>query len=251
MHIIFNPPIGDSIQLETSLSSQTVLLHFTAELSAHDQNKLIQDRARIQLWSDLPHNAQSLSEGGWGALDLAHQAQAEEEIDSSHKISLSSTCPIHVIEEKVTLFLQVVAPVHTSRPFSFTYRIIYPSGDIQWLGAFGQNGLLSFKHSDYDLCNFGLHSWNFDKSRMAHVYEIKQTLIVARVRDVCNYRVRAIGLTRCLYLLNICARIHLTSILALFPTQKKLPYYFSFPDHSRLPLVYCQRISSVRLQVRP
>ncbi|KAJ3893708.1 hypothetical protein GG344DRAFT_14246, partial [Lentinula edodes] len=26
--------------------------------------------------------------------------------------------------------------------YSFTYRIVYPSGEIQWLGQFGQNGMV-------------------------------------------------------------------------------------------------------------
>lgn len=223
MDITFNPPIGDSIQLETSFSLQTALLHFTAELPAHDHNKLIQDRARIQLWSDLPHNGQSLSDGGWGALDFMHQTQATEELSSSHKVSLGSTCLIDASEEKATLFLDVVAllPMSRNLHFSFTYRIVYPSGDVQWLGPFGQNGSLSFERSDHDLHNFGLHSWTYDKLRMAHVYEVKQpvgTLVVARVRDVCNYCVRAMGPTRCLYLLDICAQINLISILVSFAT---------------------------------
>ena len=226
MDITFNPPIGDLIQLETSFSLQTALLHFTAELTAHDHNKLIQDRARIQLWSDLPHNGQSLSDGGWGALDLTYQTQATDELSSSHQISLGSTCPIHTSEEKVTLFLEVVAPLPMSRNphFSFTYRIVYPSGDIQWLGPFGQNGSLSFERSDHDLHNFGIHSWTFDKLRMAHVYEVKQpvdALVVARVRDVCNYCVRAMGPTRCLYLLNICALTHLIFISSFISDLKK------------------------------
>jgi hypothetical protein len=221
MDITFNPPIGDSIQLEISFSLQTTLLHFTADLTLRDHNKLIQDHGHIQLWSDLPHNGQS--DGGWSALDLTYQTQATEELSSSHKISLGSTCSNHASEEKVTLFLEVVVPLPMSRysHFSFTYRIRYPSGDIQWLGPFGQNGSLSFERSDHYLHNFGLHSWTFDNLRMAHVYEVKQpvsTLVVARVREVCNYCVRAIGPTRCLYLLNICARIHLISILVSFPT---------------------------------
>ena len=210
MDIAFNPPIGDSIQLEISFALQTALLHFTAELSALDHNKLIQDRARIQLWSDLAQ-----SDGVWGALDFTYQTQVTEEL-SSYKISLGSTCPI-LANEKVTLSLEVVAPLPISRNphFSFTYRIFYPSGNIQWLGPFGQNGSLSFERSDHDLHNnFGLHSWTFDKLRTAHIYEIKQpvgTLVVAKVRDVCNYCVRAMGPTRYLYFLNICARIHLIS----------------------------------------
>jgi hypothetical protein len=220
MDITFNPPIGESIQLEISLSLQTALLHFTTELTAHDYDKLIQDRARIQLWSDLPHNGQS--DDGWGALDFTYQTQ-DDELSSSHKISLGST--ILASEEKVTLFLEVVAPLPLSRNphFSFTYRILYPSGNIQWLGTFGQNGSLSFERSDHDLHNFGLDSWTFDKLRMAHIYKVEQPVgtlpvVVARVRDVCNYCVRAMGPTRCLYLLNICARIHLIFILVSFPT---------------------------------
>lgn len=220
MDITFNPPIGDSIQLESSFSLQTALLYFTAELTAHDHDILTQDHARIQLWSDLPHNGQS--DGGWGALDFTYQTQATEELSSSHKISLGSTCPILASEEKVTLFLEVVTPLPMSRNphFYFTYRILYPSGEIQWLGPFGQNGSLSFERSDHDLHNFDLHSWTFDKLRMAHVYEVKQsvdTLVVARVMDMCNYSVRAMGPTRCLYLLNICARIYLISILVSYP----------------------------------
>ena len=201
MDIAFNPPIGESIQLETSLSSETALLHFTAELTAHDHNKLIQDHARIQLWSDLPHNGQS--DDGWGALDFTYQTQLEDESSSSHKISLGSTCTILAGEKKVTLLLEVVAPLFMSRNphFSFTYRILYPSGDIQWLGTFGRNGSLSFERSDHDLHNFGLDSWTFDKSRMARIYEIDQPVgtlpvVVARVRDVYNYCVRAVGPTR-------------------------------------------------------
>ncbi|KAF8799035.1 hypothetical protein BYT27DRAFT_7343375 [Phlegmacium glaucopus] len=190
MDITFKPPIGSSIQLATSLSAQTALLHFTAELTPHDHDQLIEDRARIQLWSDLPHNSgQPSSDGGWGALDLTyHQAQSTEEI----------AYPVHDSEKKVTLFLEVVValPMDCIPRFSFTYRIIYPSGNIKWLGAFGQNGSLSFERSDHDLPNFVLDSWTFNKSRMARVYEVKQSagaLDVARIKNLENYCVRALG----------------------------------------------------------
>lgn len=210
MDIVFNPSIGDSVQLETSFSSQTAPLRFTAELTAHDHNELVQSCARIQLWSDIPHIGQSLSDGEWGALDLTHQAQEET---SSYKVSLGST---HVSEEKVTWLLEVVAvlPMHRIPRFSFTYRIVYPSGDIKWLGAFGQNGSLSFERSDNDLRNFGLDSWTWDDSKMGYVYEVKQSVGasgVAKVKDMFNYCVRAIGPTRCLDILNICAQTSHTS----------------------------------------
>lgn len=222
MDIAFNPPIGECIQLAASPLSQTAPLHFTAELSAHDHDKLVQDRARIQLWSDLPHNGQSSYDGGWGALDFTDQAQDMEEM-SSCKVSLGSTYPIHASEEKVTLFLEarVALPMGLIPRFSFTYRIVYPSGDIQWLGAFGQNGSLSFERSDHDLRDFGLDAWTFDKSKMARIYEVKQSvgaLDVASVKNVYDYCVRALGPTRYLYLLNIYAQYISYIILASFPT---------------------------------
>ena len=178
MDITFNPSIGEPVQLATSLSAQTASLHFTAELTAHDHNKLIQDRARVQLWSDLSHNGQSLSDGGWGALDLTYQAQAQAMGEMSfHKVSLGSTYPIHASEKKVTLSLEVVVVLPTSHipRFSFTYRIVYPSGDIQWLGAFGQNGslLLNAQIMTYttlvSIC--GLSGWHMSMKssrRLAH-----------------------------------------------------------------------------------
>ena len=235
MDIVFNPAIGDSIPLETSLTSKTAILHFTAELTAHDHNQLlIQDHARIQLWSDIPHtDGQSLSEGGWSALDFTYKTQATKERSSSHKILLGS--PIHPTEDKITLFLQVIValPVNHIPPFSFTYRIVYSSGDIQWLGAFGQNGLLLFKRSDSDLQNLGLDSWTFDKSRMARIYEIKQpvaALGVARVRNVYNYCVRAIGPTRYyLSILNIYPQNHLTIHLSFLSDAKEASLLFLVP----------------------
>ncbi|KAF8168280.1 hypothetical protein B0H34DRAFT_684940 [Crassisporium funariophilum] len=201
MHIDFNPPLGGSVHIATSSLSfrhtQTTPLLFTAQLSAHDHKQLVQDGGRVQLWSDIPQEGSS-SHDAWGELDFADSRELGSST-SSHKISLRATQPIHVSNDQELLYLQLFAaiPANDTRSWCFTYRIVYPSGDIKWLGAFGQNGSLLFEDTSSSPVTLqGECEWTFDQSINASVLELKQPvdrLDIAKVADLASYRVWALG----------------------------------------------------------
>jgi len=186
MLITFNPPIGDTIRIARPALfplSQPIVLHFTARLSAHDYNDLVQQEARVELWSDLPRDQES----GWGKLEFS-ESRNDSALDSSSQMQDNQV---------KTLDISVSIPAATSATcrFSFTYRITYASGHITWLGAFGQDGLLIFEHNvDYGLVL--RQGWHEDDTQESWIFEIPEGIsstAVANVKNPSNFRILALG----------------------------------------------------------
>lgn len=141
MSIVFAPKLGDNLQLTVPSIQDTITLRFTAQLSAqlHTQFKL--DRVRVQLWSDLPSLAHT-SDGNWREFDFQDETKVD---DLPLRINMSLTASANSLHTttKHFLVLQVAIPAPSQQvQYSFTYRLVYPSGEVKWLGLFGQNGTL-------------------------------------------------------------------------------------------------------------
>lgn len=186
MLITFNPPVGDTIRIARPALfplTQPIVLLFTAQLSAHDYNDLVQQEARVELWSDLPRDQES----GWGKLEFS-ESWNDSALDCSSQIQGNQV---------KTLDISVPIPAATSATcrFSFTYRITYTSGHITWLGAFGQDGLLIFEHNAV----YGLvlrQGWREDDTQESRVFEIPEGISsteVAKVENPSNFRIWALG----------------------------------------------------------
>ncbi|KAG5352045.1 hypothetical protein C0989_004037 [Termitomyces sp. Mn162] len=136
MHIVFNPALSEINHV--SIDDPPTLLNFTATLSVSDYQELKKDGGRVQLWSDIPYERAPAPYSEWTPCDFGLNAT---NLSSLQEISLS------LVDHEsspgtAVLSLQLLVPLCDQRRFSYTYRILYPSGEIRWLGEFGQNGTL-------------------------------------------------------------------------------------------------------------
>lgn len=146
MSIVFTPSLGDNLQFAVPSIQDTITLRFTAQLSAQLHAQLKHDRGSVQLWSDLPSLAHT-SDGNWRELDFQDETKVDDLPDRNVvKMSLTaSPNPLNTTTEHFLLVLQVTIPTPIRSQqvrYSFTYRLVYPSGEVKWLGLFGQNGTL-------------------------------------------------------------------------------------------------------------
>lgn len=146
MQLTFSPALGEQTFLKAAplasgrpAAPQSILFRATFD-SRESFLKAQADGVRVELWSDVP--AEGRSRGQWGASQFKTlepgNAQAEE---------TSTFLPMAVEEEDLpenTLFVHLRVPLgnYIDARFWFTYRLVHPSGEIQWLGEFGRNGEL-------------------------------------------------------------------------------------------------------------
>ncbi|KAF5377442.1 hypothetical protein D9615_005152 [Tricholomella constricta] len=136
-------PVGALLPDET-----TAVLNFTATLNLADYDELQQSGGRIQLWSNVPsESATTSSAGGWASCDFQETTipTFADVSDSTVEVFLGDLRQ-HDAEYpgQHVLSLVLCAPLANNGQsrFAFTYRIVYPDGEIRWLGTFGQNGTL-------------------------------------------------------------------------------------------------------------
>jgi hypothetical protein len=119
MAISFIPAIDDAVHIaipEWYSTGNTVELRFSAVLGDEEFQQFKLGEMKVQLWSDIPVHQRR--EGEWGELDF-HEISAEDSL-------LSVVCSVPLPP--------------SSNHFSFTYRLVFSSGQVKWLGAFGRNG---------------------------------------------------------------------------------------------------------------
>ncbi|KAJ3917769.1 hypothetical protein F5877DRAFT_44002, partial [Lentinula edodes] len=99
---------------------------------------------KVQVWSNLPLGLGRRNEGEWGEIDL-HEADEPASVGSSDDSQISLVA-LEDVKAKAENLLFAICSVPFSGSsddyYSFTYRIVYPSGEIHWLGQFGQNGMV-------------------------------------------------------------------------------------------------------------
>lgn len=131
MGLTFDPPLDVVTHVTPESGSSLVVLNFTAALD-YDQHLQPHDGFQIQLWSDLPIDNRPA--GQWGETALKDQLAASTS-------ALLDLVPIEPKENHDAFFhARVFLPLTDNKQFSYTYRLVYPSGEIRWLGQFRQNG---------------------------------------------------------------------------------------------------------------
>ena len=113
MHLTFSPPLGETAHIVASRFSPQLSLLFS--LQVHGKEELERSGARVEVWSDIDPDDR------WVALPFVKAGN-----DDGDDI----------------LYAHIRLGDVTRSYFSFTYRMVYPSGKIRWLGAFGQDGHL-------------------------------------------------------------------------------------------------------------
>ncbi|KAF7339957.1 RING finger protein 8 [Mycena venus] len=135
MHIEFSPALGETVHVSAGRTRQpTTLLHFTATLKSSTDHELASGRVKLQVWSDIPGSGRNAGE--WGETEFKPVSPLLEN-------GLLLLPPGETPQEKTSLTLAFSIPVSDyAQRFSFTYRMVYPNGHIEWLGQYGHNGTL-------------------------------------------------------------------------------------------------------------
>lgn len=183
MDIAFHPPIGQVVNIR-SLSTRPTVLVFTARLSIHDYERLVKDGGRVQLWGDIQEKGQLY--GVWHALDFE---AIQDRTDEEHVVYLGSS-PLAYAHRNLERVLFLV--VRSLKRFQFTYRILYSSGDVVWLGQYGRNGSVVFKEKELDIVD-GVElreGWTYSQARQSYIFEKNQagildTLTLKKMEDTC------------------------------------------------------------------
>lgn len=123
MTISFTPALGEIVRIPVTADAVSVRLRFTAVLLVRDYRYYERNGAKLQIWSDIP----TINEvDGWKAFDFEDPKDGEE-LEQDY--------------DQVILPFAVNAPVKPgTKFFSFTYRILYPTGKVHWLGVPDRNG---------------------------------------------------------------------------------------------------------------
>ncbi|KAF7310629.1 RING finger protein 8 [Mycena chlorophos] len=129
MHVSFHPPLGRVLRVPAGSTA-----FFTATVhKAADYRALVAGHLKIQLWSDLLSPT-------WDEADFTLVP-----LPSPDSFSLIPPQPNVACQ----LLLAVNIPPNQAREFSFTYRILHTqSGNIDWLGGYGQNGSIIVKETE-------------------------------------------------------------------------------------------------------
>ena len=204
MAITFDPPLCETFTITSPTlfpQRQTTPILFMAQLSADDYAQLVAAGGCIELWSDIDlSNASNNPDRSWNARKFVDSRRPDEGRLGAYTLSLQ--LPSHVDDPQAhVLYLPIALPPLKSSEtlhYSFTYRIVYTSGEITWLGEFGQNGGLILKASVAKFLN-GLTlstAWLLDYSQQAYVQEIKdpvENVEVATINNLSDFHIWGLG----------------------------------------------------------
>jgi hypothetical protein len=198
MDITFTPSLANQIciSIPPVHSSSTTVLNFTATLSRTWHAQLIRDSAKLQLWSDVSSDAEKLHSSEWRAFDFQTPAYPDS--------TTASLIPINTLahernnsQHDTLLSLQLRVPSRKSS-FSFTYRLVHPTGEIRWLGQYGQNGSIVLEPSQVDSKFIFHEGWSIKNGgyTWTHGGKVVDALEVARLSSPSNYFIQSIGRER-------------------------------------------------------
>jgi hypothetical protein len=147
MAISFNPPLDTATVLAVPPSyrdNAELDLTFTAKFDSADNLLSIQrDSVRVELWSNIPSSGRHL--GDWGALEFT----PEDSVDASEDAEHASITTLNEQTPNTTLHLRFTTRIPArGTQFSYTYRLVYPNGDVKWLGQYGRDGVLLIERAD-------------------------------------------------------------------------------------------------------
>ncbi|CDO70267.1 hypothetical protein BN946_scf184942.g67 [Trametes cinnabarina] len=146
MRLTFSPALGEQTALKVAPiasgrpTAQSVLFKATFE----DRESLLEARAkgvRVEVWSNVP--VAGRPSGEWGAF-IFGPLRCETVPERTLNFSTEDATEEPEDDQERPLYVHVRAPFHEhiDGRFQFTYRLVYPSGEIKWLGEFGRNGEL-------------------------------------------------------------------------------------------------------------
>jgi hypothetical protein len=196
MQISFNPPLGQTTHAVVLPEARAAQLIFTATFtSASAFEEFKRDGLRAELWSNIPIAGRQPGEWGErvfrdGSGDLS---QSAESTDTRISLGSSGGDTNQGAARLNTLFLEFDIPLSDLTEFAYTYRLVYPSGEIRWLGQFGCDGRLAFAKGDSRI-HFS-EGWTVEPNG-AYLWQSigpSDRTEVAQLRDGFEFDIRTIG----------------------------------------------------------
>ncbi|KAI0651589.1 hypothetical protein C8Q79DRAFT_45865 [Trametes meyenii] len=148
MQLTFSPALGEQTVLKAApaasgrSTSQSILF----KVSFESRGSLLEaqrDGIKVEVWSDVP--AGGRLPGEWGAVQFGTMEPGPAlRPQVAERSALHDAAEEDGLAEDRSLYagLRVSLSDRVGARFSFTYRLVYPSGHVQWLGEFGRNGEL-------------------------------------------------------------------------------------------------------------
>jgi hypothetical protein len=164
MQISFNPPLEQVVRVSVLPGVEEVQLSCRATfVSADDLEEFRRSGAKVELWSNFPIAGRP--GGDWNERVFRETEDKERlalELGSSHDAIIlggsDGGSNQNRVKEENSLFLEFDVVVSEQVQFEYTYRMVFPSGEIRWLGDFGRNGYLWLEKGD-DRVSLG-KGWN-------------------------------------------------------------------------------------------
>ncbi|TCD70676.1 hypothetical protein EIP91_002400 [Steccherinum ochraceum] len=148
-----------TIALPTSLSAgkDSHLVRFKASFGSRQEFEQAQrDGVRVEMWTNL-ETVGGPAGGVWRAIAFEYPVRSNASGADADAGDVISFLPDESFggpqNTEAAVFLDVHIPgdifSYFEHPrYSFTYRLVYRSGHIEWLGAFGHDGVLAFEQRD-------------------------------------------------------------------------------------------------------
>ena len=151
MQLTFSPPLGQqtTISVPPHGSAQVTFTATFVERDAYERAR--HEGAHIEMWTHLPAGD---SGEEWRALPFQFPQEPDlkpyEVKESTGKVlALAAPAALAPTHDQLTVSLDLALRNTTpGHKYTFTYRIAYPSGDIEWLGSSGNNGEIAFEDRD-------------------------------------------------------------------------------------------------------
>ncbi|KAI0274849.1 hypothetical protein BC834DRAFT_17657 [Gloeopeniophorella convolvens] len=155
---MFFPPLDSTVVVDVPPNARAggVSLLFRARTgSASALEQLKQDGVQVQAWTNAPVDEDG-PEGQWRGYNFEEVPVTSETTESDGAVvtpfSLPSPTGDNPVDEPFTLFLTLkLRPLpryQSEADFLVTYRLLYPSGEVRWLGHHGHDLRCVLKKTD-------------------------------------------------------------------------------------------------------
>ncbi|KAF4572644.1 hypothetical protein EYR36_007154 [Pleurotus pulmonarius] len=156
--LTFFPALGRKTSVLVPVNNGGVVhLQFTVTVDAEEYRELERQNAQLQLWSDIPALSAGRPAGQWGEIGFQRETEGvtgSEGLDGvvhfNAKSTGTSTADEPSSNKTVKLSLNTTIQLSGASTldvagtwlYSFTYRLASSSGEVTWLGGYGQDGVL-------------------------------------------------------------------------------------------------------------
>ena len=153
--LMFFPPLDSTVVVDIPSNARAggLSLLFRARTgSASALEQLKRDGVKVQVWTNAPVDNDH-TDGKWGAYNFEAPAATPAKLDDSiASLPLPPPTRDNIVDEPHTLFLTLrlgaLPQSQSETDFLVTYRLLYPNGEVKWLGYHGRDLRCVLKKTD-------------------------------------------------------------------------------------------------------